>query len=154
MTSANTPLVRVFSEREDQDKPKLVIRVKLTQAAEDRVNGDDPRSVHTLALVDTGATRTCICKEFLEKIGAEPWDRANQFGIGGVRECYVHYADLSLLGNDKVEFAQFSGLKVIDFLPSQDDNIKVLLGMDVLGRFSEVRIRGFELDFGEVLKAS
>lgn len=45
-------------------------------------------------------------------------------------------------------------LKVIDFLPSQDDNIKVLLGMDVLGRFSEVRIRGFELDFGEVLKAS
>ena len=151
MTSANAPLVRVFSEREDQDKPKLVVRIKLTQALEDCGVGDEPRYVHTLALVDTGATRTCICKEFLEKIGAEPWDRANQIGIGGERECYVHYADLSLMGNDKVEFARFPSVKVIDFVPSQHDNIKVLLGMDVLGRFSEIRIRGFELDFGPVL---
>ena len=56
MNTANAPLVRVFSEREDEEKPKLVIRVKLTQVAEDCANGDSPRSVFTLALVDTGAT--------------------------------------------------------------------------------------------------
>ena len=151
VTSAPAPLVRVLSEIEDLTKPRLVIRIKLATAAEDRDNGDEPKSVHTLALIDTGATRTCVCAEYLAKIGADSWYPAFQIGVGGLRKCYTHFADLSLLGNDKVEFAQFASVEVIDFEPSEHDNIKVLLGMDVLGRFSEIRLRGFELDFGTVL---
>ncbi len=147
--SADQALVRVVSRSEDVVAPRLIVSVRLSQACEDLVNDASPKRMTALALVDTGATKTCVCKTLLDRIGAEPWDKVAQIGVGGIRDCYIHYTDIALLDHDDVEFAAFSSIKVIDFEAHELDHIQVLLGMDVLGKFKEIRIRGFELDFGK-----
>jgi hypothetical protein len=149
--SAGQDLTRVVSRSEDAVAPRLVVKIWLSQASEDLVNGAPPKRTTALALVDTGATKSCVCKELLKSIEAEPWDKVAQIGVGGMRDCYVHYANIALLDHDDVEFAAFPSVKVIDFVASQHDQIRVLLGMDILGRFSQIRLLGFELDFGSFL---
>jgi hypothetical protein len=144
--------VRVLSEREDLDRPKLIIPVTLTQAAEDLSNGDAPKSYKTIALIDTGAAISCVSTTLLRAIAADSWDQVNSFGIGGARKCYYHFIDLDMQDNDKVTFAHFPSLKVIDFESHPLDDVGVLIGMDVLGRFSEIRIQGFVLEFGALLR--
>lgn len=151
--SNGTRLTRVLSEREDLARPKLVITVMLSQAAEDRTEGGSPKPLKTMALIDTGAAISCICEKVCAEIGADAWDQVNSFGIGGSRKSYYHFVDLAMQDNDRVSFADFKSLKVIDFEAHPDDDIRVLIGMDVLGKFSEIRIQGFALEFGELLKA-
>jgi hypothetical protein len=105
----------------------------------------------TIALIDTGAAISCISTKLLAEIGADSWDQANSFGIGDARKCYYHFIDLVMQDNDKVSFALFPSLKVIDFESHPQDDVGVLIGMDVLGKFSEIRIQGFVLEFGAVL---
>ncbi len=144
------PWVRVLSTHTNLDRPKLVIPVVLAQAAEDRNGGDPPKPYRTMALIDTGASISCVCTHVLSAIGAEPWHPVNSIGIGGLRESYFHYADLQMQDNDLVSFESFPSLRVIDFV-SVPDGIGVLIGMDVLGKFSEIRIRGLVLEFGALL---
>jgi len=116
--SADQALVRVVSRSEDVVAPRLIVSVRLSQACEDLVNDASPKRMTALALVDTGATKTCVCKTLLDRIGAEPWDKVAQIGVGGIRDCYIHYTDIALLDHDDVEFAAFSSIKVIDFGPT------------------------------------
>lgn len=143
--------VRVLSRHSNLDRPKLVIPVMLAQAAGDRNGAEPPKPHKTMALIDTGASISCVCTQILSAIGAEPWDRVNAIGIGGSRESYFHYVDLQMQDDDHVSFASFDNLRVIDFV-SAPDGIGVLIGMDVLGKFSEIRIQGFALEFGAVLR--
>ncbi len=153
--SAATPhqLTRVLSQREDRTRPKLVIPVVLSQALEDQVVGTVFKPFKTMALVDTGAAISCVCEKLCAEIGADAWDQVNAFGIGGSRKSYYHFVDLELQDNDHVSFADFKSLKVIDFEAHAGDDIRVLIGMDVLGKFSEIRIQGFVLEFGALLRS-
>lgn len=144
------PWVRVLSKHSNLDRPKLVIPVVLAQAAEDRNGGDPLKPYKTMALIDTGVSISCVCTQVLSAIGAEPWHPVSSIGIGGLRESYFHYADLQMQDDDHVSFANFPSLRVIDFV-SVPDGIGVLIGMDVLGKFSEIRIRGLMLEFGTLL---
>jgi hypothetical protein len=141
------PWVRVLSRHGNLDRPKLVIPVVLAQAVGDRNGGAPPKPYKTMALIDTGASISCVCTQVLSAIGAEPWHPVNSIGIGGSRESYFHYVDLQMQDDDHVSFASFDSLRVIDFL-SVPDGIGVLIGMDVIGKFSEIRIQGLALEFG------
>jgi hypothetical protein len=145
------PLVRVLSERSELARPKLVIPVMLSQAAEDRNGHSPPNAYKTMALIDTGATISCVCTKVLSEINAEPWGQVNSVGIGGTRKSYYHYVDLQMQDNDHVSFATFESIKVIDFESLPQDAIGILIGMDVLGKFSEIRIQGLALEFGALL---
>lgn len=142
--------VRVLSERSEISRPKLVIPVVLSQSTEDRNGGARPKPYKTLALIDTGASISCVCTDVLAAIEADFWEPVNVKGIGGSRDSYYHYAELQMQDNDHVSFAHISGLRVIDFL-SMRDGIGMLIGMDVLSKFKEIRIQGLAMEFGELL---
>jgi hypothetical protein len=141
------PWVRVLSRHTNLDRPKLVIPVVLAQAAEDCNGNEHTKPFKTLALIDTGASISCVCTQVLSGIEAQPWHPVNSIGIGGLRESYFHYVNLQMQDDDLVSFAIFESLRVIDFL-SVPDGIGMLIGMDILGKSSEIRIQGLALEFG------
>jgi predicted aspartyl protease len=103
------------------------------------------------ALLDTGATKSCVSEQVLIDLGAQFYSVRKQVGVNGVNGCYNHYLDIELLTNEKVAFATFTNIEVLDYKAGSHDGIQMLLGMDILGQFSEIRISGFEIQFGEKL---
>ncbi len=151
MDAQSGALTRVLSAQENQDQPQLIIPVRLSTTSNDLDDGQQPVNIVTYALLDTGATKSCICEKLLDRINAQRWGRTKQIGIGGLRESYYRRVDLALLNNDKVQFAMFQDLEIIEYAPHEEFIERILIGMDVLGKFSEVRIKGFSLEFGSVL---
>lgn len=143
--------VRLLSKIESGTHPQLVIQVRLRTYANDLEPGQAAKTIQTHALIDTGATKTCICPQLLDQLGCERYELRQQRGATGTREVYQRFADIELFNDDKVVFAEFQNLKVIEFAAHDDDPIKVLLGMDLLGQFSTIQIRGFEISFGSLI---
>jgi predicted aspartyl protease len=148
MTEASG-LTRVFSQIEIAEKPQLIIEVKLHTYSVDVETGNTPVSVRALALMDTGASKTCICPRLLDQLKCERYELRRLAGSTGEDEVYQRFVSLDLLDADGVSFARFDDVEVIEFKSRDHDPYKVLLGMDLLGKFDLIQIRGFEVGFGK-----
>jgi hypothetical protein len=60
---------------------------------------------------------------------------------------YSRFISLSMLDEDGMVFKLFKDIEIIEYQTDADDRYKVLLGMDLLGQFTAVKISGFELTF-------
>ena len=148
----DTPLgVRVLSKFESVTHPQLILPVRLSTYSLDLSDGAPAKTIQTFALVDTGASKTCVCARLLDQLGCERYTLRKQRGVTDTRDVYQRYASLAMLDEDKVVFAEFSDIEVIEYNTFQDDHYKILLGMDLLGQFSMIQIKGFEISFGALL---
>jgi predicted aspartyl protease len=138
---------RVCSELSNPDKPQLVIRVKLGTAPCDLAFDQEPTYIPASALVDTGASKTVVCSQLLAKLHAEKYSIIKMKTANGEVKRYLSYVSLALLDDDKVEFANFEGLEVVEIPDIENEHCRMLVGMDVLGTFSSVKIAGFQMEF-------
>jgi hypothetical protein len=150
MTFSSAAYTRVLSVQENQEKPRLIVPVRLQTTLDDCDEGVSAITIHTFALIDTGATKTCVCSKLLDSLQAQRWGQTRQVGISGPRETYYRHVNLALIC-DQVEFARFDDVEIIEYEPHEELIDRVLIGMDVLGRFKEIRIQGFALEFGAQL---
>jgi gag-polyprotein putative aspartyl protease len=146
--SEGTALTRVLSAVEIVEKPQIIIPVRLHTYSMDVESGAKAVSLLAYALVDTGASKTCICPKLLDQLHCERYQLRNLAGSTGQQQVYQRFASLEMLDGDKVTFARFDDVEVIEFQSRDQDTYKVLLGMDLLGRFDLIQIRGFEISFG------
>jgi predicted aspartyl protease len=136
--------VQTYSEIQNLDRPQLVIPIRISTSSL-----DEPVqivTVKTMALIDTGASRTCISISLLNTIGAEPWIPRRQRTASGIVDIYQRYASIELFA-DKVCFAEFLDIEVLEFQAHTDDPYQVLLGMDVLRKFKSFKIQEFDMAF-------
>ncbi len=148
----DTPLgVRVISQREQSSHPQLIVRVRISTPSLDLEKDQSPSHVHSFALIDTGASKSCICPKLLEQLGCQPYNLVRQRSASEEREVYTRFASIALLSDDKVAFAEFLDVEVIEFNATENDHYKVLLGMDLLGQFSAIHIKGFEIVFDPLI---
>jgi predicted aspartyl protease len=138
---------RLTSRIENTKLPQIIVQLKLRTYAADLALGQEAKAVHAHALLDTGATKTCVSPQILDKLGCERYGLRQQRHAGGLQNVYQRYVDVMLLDDDRVTFAQFTDVEVIEFNGNPDDQVQVLLGMDLLGRFESIEIRGFEVTF-------
>ncbi len=147
--SEPTQLTRIFSQIEIAEKPQLIVAVQLHTYAVDVEAGSEPVSIRALALIDTGASKTCICPRLLDQLQCERYELRRLAGSTGEDEVYQRFVSLDMLDADGVPFARFDDVEVIEFRSRDHDPYKVLLGMDLLGQFDLIQIRGFEVSFGK-----
>jgi predicted aspartyl protease len=144
MSDETSEFVRADSEIQNTDRPQLVIPIRIsTSGLDEPIN---ILTIKTLALIDTGASRTCIGISLLNAIGAEPWLPRRQRTASGVVDIYQRYASLELFA-DKVCFAEFLDNEVLEYQTHEDDPYQVLLGMDVLRKFKSFKMQGFDMTF-------
>jgi hypothetical protein len=147
--SEPTQLTRVFSQIEVAEKPQLIIEVQLHTYSVDVESGAQPVTIRALALIDTGASKTCICPRLLDQLKCERYELRRLAGSTGEDEVYQRFVSLDLLDTDHISFARFDDVEVIEFKSRDHDPFKVLLGMDLRGKFDLIQIRGFEVSFGK-----
>ena len=138
--------IRLRSKLEIPEKPQLLIAVKLQTASTDREAGA-AIAINTLALLDTGASKTAICIDLLDQIQAERYSLLEVKTANGRVPRYSRFISLSMCDGDGVIFKMFKDIEIIEYQTDVDDRYKVLLGMDLLGQFAAVKISGFELTF-------
>lgn len=141
-------LTRVLSAVEIVEKPQIIIPVRLHTYSMDVESGAQAISLLAYALVDTGASKTCICPKLLDQLNCERYELRNLAGSTGQEQVYQRFASIEMMDADKVTFARFDDTEVIEFKSREQDTYKVLLGMDLLGKFDMIQIRGFEISFG------
>jgi Aspartyl protease len=147
--SESGQLTRLFSQIEVAEKPQLIVEVQLHTYAVDVETGSEPVSIRALALIDTGAVKTCICPRLLDQLKCERYELRRLAGSTGEEEVYQRFVSLDVLDGDGISFARFDDIEVIEFRSRDHDPYKVLLGMDLLGKFDLIQIRGFEVSFGK-----
>ncbi len=134
----------IVSLLENPSKPQLVLKIRISSTQMDDIV--EQRSNTAYGLIDTGATRTAICEDLLDSIGAERWSAVDLKGATGTERRYLRYANIELL-SDEFPFATFTDVEVVDYITHPDDGYKILLGMDILGKFESVSFAGFSVEF-------
>lgn len=137
----------VHSQIENPNRPQLMVRIRVKTGTDDITAEQPQKTVATLALLDTGASKTAVCLDVLNKVCAEAWSLTKVRTANGEVERYLRYVSLALLDDDGVEFATFEDIEVVEYQTFADEECKVLLGLDVLGKFEAVQFRGFEIAF-------
>ena len=79
----------------------------------------------TAALIDTGASTSCIAEDFAKKLGLTPIDRQDIGGAGGMKEHLIYLGMIFIPSLNAHKKAGFVGVESIGAQP-------VLLGRDFL----------------------
>jgi predicted aspartyl protease len=91
--------------------------------------GTGPASRETFALIDTGATLTCIDDALAQELGLPVIDRQTCSGIGGSHDLDVYAAQIIAPGLGGLsQFGRFAGVKLADGGQAH----KVLIGRSFL----------------------
>jgi hypothetical protein len=90
----------------------------------------EPKNLHGVAIVDTGASLSLVCKDMLTELGALPHRPINLEGINGEREeAYTYIVDLHFIHDQQMSWT-IRGLEVAPLRNSS--TLQVLIGMDVI----------------------
>lgn len=92
------------------------------------------KTVNVIALWDTGATRSCITRHFVDELGLKPTDFAQTYGVGGMNETEIFDIILHLNGFLRNIPLQVTGAKLHkeDGGPPNSE-VGFLIGMDIIG---------------------
>jgi len=66
------------------------------------------------ALIDTGASESCIDEVLAQELGLPMIDQANGSGIGGTASFNVYLGHIRIVGLNAVQFGRFMGVKLTD----------------------------------------
>ncbi len=83
------------------------------------------------AIIDTGATATCISSRLAREMGLIPVSRGSMSTANGIVTVNVYYVDI-VMPFGGIAYAE-PKKSVSEFI-CEDDTIKVLIGMDVIGK--------------------
>lgn len=104
----------------------LILPIKISEACEPRPVEELPKTIPVEnAILDTGATCSCISKRIVDELGLSKIDVTLNHTANGEREANVYLINMYLPNE-----VFFSGLRVIDANLLDTD---VLIGMDVIG---------------------
>ncbi|MFA9202166.1 MAG: aspartyl protease family protein [Candidatus Nanopelagicaceae bacterium] len=137
-------MTRHKSKLHTKGKPQVVVEVKISSQCDS--DGFAPHEI-LKALVDTGASRTAICRSALEKIQADEVGVTKIRSYGSAHDLLVstYCLNLMVLREDLSDFVEICGLDVVPFLEGQDYDM--LLGMDVLSQFKKIEIEHTDITF-------
>lgn len=98
------------------------------------------------ALLDTGASRTCISAKVVEEVGLQSIGLTLMLTASGETTAKVYLFDVGIFSDsmtdakakkkDAAFFQLGSGIKGLEFSAGAKSNFDVLLGMDILGKGS------------------
>lgn len=139
------------------DKKQIFLDVAILKAADLKVVVEEKVVAHPRewkALIDTGATTSCISKKLASDIGLSPIGKIAVHGVSGIQRhnCYLFYVGFTysqmFTGLDSLESARriehllqvlSAPIQGVEFDSGPDSD--VLLGMDVLSNGS-LKIEG------------
>ena len=100
-----------------------------------------PGALHVCpALVDTGATRTCIAKSVVEALGLHSIGRTSMDTAGGAANANIYDTHIVLLtdhaqnpdGTVDVQAQLFHNIRVLEFVADGNTPYQALIGRDIL----------------------
>ena len=97
-------------------------------------DGEERRLVTTMqfwALVDTGATNTCLSQSVIRNLETSVASKTEVQGVGGTHSANLYLVDLLLMYGD--QHIPLLNREVIEFKIGEDAPFQALLGMDILG---------------------
>ena len=96
--------------------------------------GDIPKSVATVAMIDTGAQKTVVIPSVIAELRLEPVGQIDLLGVGQVNAslCDLYDVDVTCQGVDKRRIAIQNCRAICQTLP--DMQIECLIGCDILRR--------------------
>lgn len=97
---------------------------------EDETTGPETRSKTVKALIDTGASHSCIDEAVAQELGLPVVDLQMVGGVAGARQHNVYMARVSLIGTQVEEYGRFTGVN----LSESGQHQHVLLGRSFLRR--------------------
>ncbi|MDE0330492.1 MAG: retroviral-like aspartic protease family protein [Nitrospinae bacterium] len=124
-----------FSNREDLVKygPTLLVDVGFDPTFDPGKEGSIPipsiQQIH--AVVDTGATISCIDKQLAAQLKLPVVDRENLAGIGGAYVADMHAAQIYIPALDHIQYGSFAGVDLV----SGGQRHFALIGRTFLGNF-------------------
>lgn len=90
------------------------------------------KKYHGIAVVDTGASMSLVCKEILENLNGLPQRLVKIIGINGCEEeTQTFLVDLHFVHNEQISWT-ITGIEVAPL--NNSSSLQVLLGMDVLAK--------------------
>lgn len=87
--------------------------VTVSHFAQDAQTGERPSQV-VPALVDTGATESCIDNKLAEELGLPVIDEMDMSGVGGMRKHNVYLASVSIPDLEFLQYGRFAGVDLRD----------------------------------------
>jgi len=137
------------------DRRQLFLNVAITDAANAQLVEKGQHATVNLfsALVDTGATRTCITRSAASKVGLVPRGKANILGVGGLKahNTFIFHVGFMVALQNPAQAVQGTPMEGVLHLlrePIQgvdfdagDSRFELLLGMDVISTGS-LKIEG------------
>ena len=116
----------------DGARIEVKIRPPLWQIVKMKAAGQQPKKPmwKTEALIDTGATRTCIRDEIAQELNLKRVASGKIYSVAMSHKCAVYTAEL--------EMGPFKFLRSIVGVPATHQEIDCLLGRDLLDRFTLV----------------
>ena len=92
------------------------------------------------ALVDTGASRTCITRSVVDALGLQSISKVKMDTAGGLTEVNIYDVHLALLvdsarnpdGSHNVRATVFNDMRVYEFAADSEDRYQALIGRDIL----------------------
>ena len=107
-----------------------VIKVRVGSGASSR-DMEQPRSEEVRALIDTGASVTCVSHTLADKLGLVSFELIDVAGVSGAARARTFLVDISIPMGSKI--LPFKNLPIAEYQQGlQDDDYDVLLGRDVL----------------------
>lgn len=119
----------------------LIWRIGVVPGAANLKDSGDKDVMHVCpALVDTGATRTCIAKSVVNALGLESIGRVSMNTAGGTTDVNVYDVHVALFvdgaqnpdGSYKVQAEVFGNMRVLEFTADGEGKYQSLVGRDIL----------------------
>lgn len=90
---------------------------------------DQTKNVDSFGLWDTGATNSCITKQYATQLGLSPIGRTNVAGVFGVNTVPIYYVNVTLNNQSITVNVPVTECEEL----SADSNVGMLIGMDIIG---------------------
>lgn len=89
------------------------LSVTVSHFVQDADTGETPTRV-VAALVDTGASESCIDNKLAEELGLPVIDEMNMSGVGGMQKHNVYLASVNIPGLEFGQYGRFAGVDLRD----------------------------------------
>lgn len=89
------------------------LRVTVSHFAQDAETGETPTEV-VAALVDTGASESCIDNQLAEDLGLPVIDEMDMSGVGGTKKHKVYLASVNIPELEFGQYGRFAGVDLRD----------------------------------------
>lgn len=128
-----------FSERFDWDAG-LIWRIGVASGTTTLTDMKAGKMRVCSALVDTGASRTCIARSVVDTLGLQSIGKAAMGTAGGLTEVDMYDVHVALFvggarnpdGSYDVRASVFKDMRVSEFAADGDDRFHALIGRDIL----------------------